>query len=69
MGTHQLNDLTTDNILDKVHSLRRGILDLAKDEHLKPRPRKSRLGIVLGILISGGAHHLRYLLGVLVLPQ
>ena len=37
-GTYKFDDLTTGDILDKVYGLRRGILDLTKDKHLKPRP-------------------------------
>jgi len=55
VGTHEFDDLTTDDIFHKVHGLRRRILDLAKDEHLKPGTRegsfRDRPRVVLG---SGG---------------
>jgi len=53
VGTHQFDDLTTDDILDEVHGLRRGVLDLAKDKHLGPRPRKDHLSIISGVPTSG----------------
>ena len=53
-GTHKFDDLTTDDILDKVYGLRRGILDLPKDKHLKPRPREGRLGIIFGSWLAEG---------------
>ena len=46
VDTHQFNDLPTDDILYEVHGLRRGILDLTKNEHLKPRGSKGRLEVV-----------------------
>ena len=47
-GAYEFNDLTTDDVLHKVHGLRRGILDLAKDEHLEPRAHEGRSETIPG---------------------
>ena len=54
LGTYQFDDLATDDILHKVHSLRSGILDLAKDEHLKSRAHEGRLGIIHRVALGYG---------------
>ena len=37
VGAYQFDDLTTGDIFYKVHGLRRGVLDLTEDEHLRPK--------------------------------
>jgi hypothetical protein len=39
-ATYEFDDLATDDVFHQIHRLRRGILNLAEDEHLEPRVRQ-----------------------------